>query len=66
MNIGNKIKELRTINKMTQTDLANAIFLSQDTISLWERGKSKPSIDDLLLLAKLFNVSCDYLLGLED
>lgn len=50
---------------MSQTELANKLFISQDTVSLWERGKSNPDIEMLIELTKNFNVSSDYLLGLE-
>ena len=50
---------------MTQGQLASLLFLSQDTISLWELGKSFPDIPSLIKLSKIFNVSTDYLLGLE-
>lgn len=65
MNIGKTIKELRKECSMSQTELANKLFISQDTVSLWERGKSNPDIEMLIELTKIFNVSSDYLLGLE-
>ena len=65
MNIGLIIRELRKEKKMTQGQLASLLFLSQDTISLWELGKSFPDIPSLIKLSKIFNVSTDYLLGLE-
>ena len=65
MNIGQTIKELRKECNMSQTELANKLFISQDTVSLWERGKSNPDIEMLIELTKIFNVSSDYLLGLE-
>ena len=65
MNIGQIIRELRKEQKMTQGQLASLLFLSQDTISLWELGKSLPDIPSLIKLAKIFKVSTDYLLGLE-
>ena len=65
MNIGKIIKELRKEQNMSQSQLATLLFLSQDTISLWECGKSYPDIVALIKLAKIFHVSTDYLLGLE-
>lgn len=65
MNIGSIIKELRREKGMSQTELAELLFTSQDTISLWERGKSLPDIAAVLKLTKIFKVSSDYLLGLE-
>ena len=65
LNIGLLIKELRKEQNMTQTKLAELLQTTQDTISLWELGKSMPDIYALIKLAKLFNVSTDYLLELE-
>ncbi|HDX9578047.1 TPA: helix-turn-helix transcriptional regulator [Bacillus pseudomycoides] len=62
MNIGKKIKHLRVINKMTQEDVANQLFISRQVISKWELGKSLPDLTNLLALSKLFNVSIDSLL----
>ena len=66
MTIGKKIKELRLVEKLTQAELATKLFVSQDTISLWELDKSIPSVPDVVKIAKIFNVTTDYLLGLED
>lgn len=66
MNIGSIIKELRRENKMTQTILAKLLSTTQDTISLWELGKSYPDIIMVVKLCKIFNVTSDYLLGLSD
>lgn len=65
MEIGQVIKELRKENNMTQNQLAEKLYLSQDTISLWELSKSLPDIPSLIRLSKVFNVTTDYLLGLE-
>lgn len=66
MKIGNRIKEIRKSKMLTQTELANFLNTTQDTISLWEREKSNPDIEQLIKLALFFDVSTDYLLGLED
>lgn len=65
MNIGETIKELRKEKGMSQTQLATLLFVSQDTISLWELGKSLPDIKALVSMTKIFGVSADYILGLE-
>lgn len=64
--IGNKIKYLRNDKQLTQNQLANILNVTQDSISLWERGKRIPDTQYIYFLAKFFNVSSDYLLGLED
>ena len=66
MKIGNKIKEQRKIKMLSQTELANLLNTTQDTISLWERLKSNPDVEQLKHLAIIFDVTADYLLGLED
>ncbi len=65
MEIGNVIKNLRKERKLTQMQLATLLCTSQDTISLWELNKSLPDIESLVKLAKIFDVSTDFLLGLE-
>ena len=57
--------KLRKEQNLTQSELAQIMQTTQDTISLWELGKSMPDIIALVKLAKLFNVSTDYLLDLE-
>lgn len=66
MKIGNIIKELRKEKNMSQTDLAKLLFLSQDTISLWERDKSLPDVNSVVEMSKIFQVTTDYILGLEE
>ena len=65
MNIGETIKSLRIEKGMTQTELASLLFTSQDTISLWERNKSLPDVKSVIKMALIFNVSTDYILGVE-
>ncbi len=66
MNIGKIIRDLRKDKGLTQTQLAEKISTTQDTISLWELGKSYPDIINLIKLAKFFSVSTDYMLGLKE
>ena len=66
MNVGKIIRDLRHDRGTTQTQLAHEISTTQDTISLWELGKSYPDIINLIKLAKFFGVSTDYMLGLKD
>ncbi len=66
MNIGKIIRDLRKDKGLTQTQLAQKISTTQDTISLWELGKSYPDIINLIKLSKFFGVSTDYMLGLKD
>ncbi len=65
MSIGKTIRDLRKEKGLSQTELANALYLSQDTISLWELDKSLPDAKNIICLCKIFNVSADYLLDIE-
>ena len=53
----NRLAVLRTMNGLTQKDVAKAIGVTQGAISAWEQGRKKPTIDKLPLLAKLYKVS---------
>ena len=64
--IGNRIKEIRIENNLTQKEFGEILSVSQDTISLWERGKSLPTTEFLILLSKKFSISVDYILCLTD
>lgn len=61
-----RLKELRTEKKLSQLELAKALKVSQRSISSWETGFRQPDFETLELIAKFFNVTSDYLLGLED
>ena len=65
MELGKTIKELRKEKGLTQTALAGVLCTTQDSISLWERGKSLPDIPTLIKIAEFFDVTTDYLLGIE-
>ena len=64
--IGKRIKEIRIENSLSQAEFGEKLFVSQDTVSLWERGKSIPSTEHVINMAKLFEVSTDYILCLEN
>ncbi len=61
----NKLKECRKTKKLTLIDLAEQLKTSHATINRYELGVNEPSLDRLIELARLFNVSTDYLLGVE-
>lgn len=56
------LKEKRKEHQLTQEQLAEKVYVSNKTISNWETGKTKPDIESLILLAKLFHLSLDNLL----
>lgn len=59
----NRIKILREDLKLSQADFAKKVGLTQQSISLYEKGDREPSLDVLKKLADFFDVSTDYLLG---
>ena len=61
-----RLKELRLEKELTQTDVAKVMNITYNTICFWEKGRSSPNISELKKLAQFFNVSTDYLLGLEN
>lgn len=60
---GEILAELRQDRKMTQKDLAQAMFVTVGTISNYENGVHYPDVERLISLADYFNVTTDYLLG---
>lgn len=65
MTFGQKIKSLRREANMTQENLAELLSISPQAISRWETDVAMPDISLLPPLANLFNVTTDYLLGME-
>lgn len=63
MDLAEHLKTLRKQAKMTQSQVANAIEISQQGYAYWEQGKKRPSHDNLVKIAKLFNVSIDTLVS---
>ena len=66
MKLNECIKSLRLENNLTQEQLANELFTSHDTISLWELGKSAPDVYMIIKMSILFDVTTDYLLCVDD
>lgn len=64
--IGERIAALREADGITQTQLAARAGVSQGTVSQWERGARVPSGDAVVALARLFDTSADFLLGIVD
>ena len=62
MNIGDKIKNAREENKLTQTQASESLMVSRQTISNWENGKSLPDILSLIRMSELYQISLDELL----
>ena len=65
MNIGQKIKELRMGNNLTQEELAEELGVSFQAVSRWENSLTYPDITLLPVIANMFDVTIDWLLDLE-
>lgn len=65
MDFGNKLKELRTQNGLTQKQLADQLGVTKSVVSFYERQERTPSPDILRKLAAVFHVSSDFLLGID-
>jgi transcriptional regulator with XRE-family HTH domain len=63
---GERLKYLRQEKNIGQTALAEAIAVSNASISYWETGKQEPCAEAIYKLAAYFGVSADYILGLTD
>lgn len=61
-----RLRENRKFCGYTQQQLAKAIGTTDDSIYSWEKGRSQPSIEYLRALCRVFDVTADYLIGLED
>ncbi len=64
--LAEKILELRKEKNISQAKLAKALDVSYSVVCYWETDRSEPTAPNLVKIAKFFNVSVDYLLGLED
>ena len=65
LSIGERVRNLREDADLTQSQLGNAVQMTQRKISYIECGKYEPNIDDIILLCRFFNVTSDYLIGLS-
>jgi transcriptional regulator with XRE-family HTH domain len=65
LNLGEKLRRLRTEKNLTQTDVSKRIGVTKSMISSYELDQRHPSYAILIKLASLYGVSADYLLGVE-
>lgn len=63
--LGTKLRELRTQNDWTQVYVAKKIGVTSSVVSAYESGIRQPSYEALIKLASLYGVSTDYLLGVS-
>ncbi len=66
VDLGRRLKELRKKRKLTQQQVAERIWVSKAMVSAYELSIRTPSYEVLIKLAKLFGVTTDYLLGLDE
>ncbi len=66
MVLGEKLRELRHAKHLSQEAVANRILTSKAVISGYELSTRSPSYTNLVRLAELYGVSCDYLLGMSE
>ena len=66
MSFGERLKQLRIKNNVTQQELADYIGVGRPSIAGYETKKKHPDYDKLKLIAQFFNVSTDYLLEITD
>lgn len=66
MILNERIRQLRIINRLTAKEFGDIFNISHSSVSLYESGKRTPNIDLVIRIAKYFNVSTDYLLGITD
>ena len=59
--IANRLVEFRKKNGLSQEQLAEKIGVSRQAVSKWERSEASPDTDNLILLARLYNVSLEEL-----
>ncbi len=63
MKYNERIREIREDFSMTQQKIANLLNVGQRTYADYESGKTRIPVDSLLILAKYYNVSLDYITG---
>ncbi|MCD7083662.1 helix-turn-helix domain-containing protein [Limosilactobacillus fastidiosus] len=62
MNFGTQLRERREKLGLTQTDIANRLFVTRQTISNWEQGKIYPDFNMLVKISDEYKISVDSLL----
>lgn len=58
--IARKIKELRLESDISQQELADKLYVSRQTVSRWESGKTSPTMDNLIVLSNFFEVDLNF------
>ena len=66
MNYYERLKDMREDNDLTQNDIAELLKTIRQQVSKWENGTQMMGVDKYIVLARYYNISADYLLGLTD
>ena len=66
MNYADRIRALREDNDKTQSEIAALLQIGQRTYCDYELGKTRIPVDGLIILAKFYNVSMDYICGVSE
>jgi len=64
--VSKKIKELRLEHGLSQMEMSEILKIDQSNYSKYERGIFEPNTEMILIIAKHFGVTTDFLFGLED
>ena len=66
MEFKESVKELRESRGLSQMQLAIKLGVSQSAVAKWELGKTEPTASAIIAVARFFNETTDFILGLED
>lgn len=66
LKIPERIRDIRDKNGLTQEELAQKMSITRSSVNAWEMGISMPSPENLVRLSDIFNVSTDYILGVDN
>jgi transcriptional regulator with XRE-family HTH domain len=66
INFGKRLKKLRILHELSQEQLAKRLGMTKSVVSAYENGIRMPSYEALISIARIFKVSTDYLLGVEN
>lgn len=66
MKFNDRLRELRKEHNLLQKDIAEKIGVSRDSITKYESGDREPTLDNIIKMAEIFDVSIDYLIGVSD
>lgn len=63
--IADRIRTLRLEKQMTQSELAKMLGITRSSVNAWEMGLSVPSTQYIIEMARMFNVSTDYIMDVD-